>query len=179
MFYPIQSIKYTLLVTKKIYIASRIWSPTYVLLTHIALGVLFILISIHSSVVYGILCAVLIWISIIDIYDRIIPDILLISTAILLLLISQPPHLIISIISIAIFSVIKLWIDILYKKSLIGWGDIKLIALFMLFLPIDWWPLFFFVCGISFLGTATLMRLNQMPFAPFIIVSYACVLIAS
>lgn len=172
MFYPIQSIGYTWEVTKKIYTSLRRRSCAYQACASIFFVAFFLIVFSELTFISGLLWFFLFWISLIDIYDRMVPDVLLLVSFCLLLYLKFPPNLIASGLLIGTILLMKLCLEKLYKKELMGWGDVKLIAVFLVFLPLEKVPLFLFICGGLFLMAAMLTRRNQLPFAPFIVCSF-------
>lgn len=79
MFYPIQSIAHTWNTSKKLYEVLAQYSLKSRWLIVSSAVACFALISIYLSVGVGILCCLFAWICMIDMYDRIIPDILLVG----------------------------------------------------------------------------------------------------
>lgn len=176
MFYPIQSISYTWNTSKKIYGVFSRYSLMYQGLVLTSAIIVLALICIYSSVGYALLFCFLFWICIIDIYDRVIPDILLLSVASNLWLTNIPIHA--GSFSIAALLIgIKLTMELGYKKTVLGWGDIKLMVVCLLFTPLNATPVLLFTSGASGLIIAITMRSNAFPFAPGIIVGFLSVFI--
>lgn len=177
MFYPVYSIRYTLQTTKKLWLDAK--KRSFVGAVVVLLLVVGILswISWAFSLLFGMLCALLIWISVIDLYDRIIPDILLVGMFLVLLWLHFIPDLITSMILILIILLAKVSLEKIYNKSLIGWGDIKLMTICLFFVPISAVPTFFMLCGGGCLLTSLLLRKPYLPFGPFISISFLYVMI--
>lgn len=171
MFYPIQSIGYTWNTSKKIYELFCGYSLKYRLLIVSSIAALLLLAGLHHSIGFGALCGLLLWISLIDLYDRIIPDILLFGALFNLWIIDAPVYPT-SLIFAAGLILIKLGLEALYKKILIGWGDIKLLTLCMVFTPLYCVHALLFISGIVGLILALLLRSQAFPFAPAIIIGF-------
>lgn len=171
MFYPIQSIGYTWNISKKIYEVFCGYSLRSRLLLVTCVAVLLILSGLHHSIGFGVLCGILLWISVIDLYDRIIPDILLIGVLINLWILAAPFYTT-SLIFAAGLILINLGLESLFKKTIIGWGDIKLLTLCLLFIPLQSIPTLFFLSGSVGLILALLMRSKEFPFAPAIMIGF-------
>jgi Flp pilus assembly protein protease CpaA len=176
MFYPIQSITYTWNTSKKIYEVFSQYSLTTRWLIAAATATCFSLISIYSSIEFGVLSCLFLWICLIDMYDRIIPDILLVGVLLNLEIIPVSIHPW----SLAIAAIIiglKLALERGYKKIIVGWGDIKLITLCLLFTPLESTPYLLFISGAAGLMMAFITRSQAFPFAPSIITGFLSVLI--
>ncbi|MCP5322561.1 MAG: prepilin peptidase [Candidatus Paracaedibacteraceae bacterium] len=174
MFYPIQSIGYTWDITKKIYTSLQCKPWVYQVGVSICCAAFLLIAVMKLSFVSAALGILLFWISIIDMYDRVVPDVLLLVSFCFLLYLRIPPNLIVSGLLIGGVLLMKIGLEKLFKKELMGWGDVKLIAVFLVFLPLETVPFFLFICGGLFLITAILTRRNQLPFAPFIVCSFLC-----
>lgn len=176
MFYPIQSIEYTWNTSKKIYEVFSRWSFKSRLMM-ISGAVSFLIFSgMHYSIGFGILCGLLLWISVIDMYDRIIPDILLAGVLLNLWIISAsiyPTSLILA--TGLIF--IKLGFETYYKRTVLGWGDVKLLTVCLVFIPLQSTPTLLFISGSLGLIMAILRQSKEFPFAPAIIVSFLSIYI--
>lgn len=171
MFYPIQSTVYTWNTSKKIYEVFTSFSLYSKIAILSCIITFIILISFHMSIGMGTLCIFLFWIGLIDIYDRIIPDILLLCVACNLWIMNAPVYF--SSLSIA-FSIIciKLIMESWYKKMVIGWGDIKLLTLCVLFTPLYSTPTLLFISGTAGLIIAFALHSKAFPFAPAIIAGF-------
>jgi Flp pilus assembly protein protease CpaA len=172
MFYPVQSIRYTFHTTKKIWLdlkkRSFVGASGLLLL---GIGILS-WISWEFSLLSGLLCAVLAWISIIDLYDRIIPDVLLVGSFLLLFLLYPIPDLIASMMLILILLLAKVSLEKIYKKSLIGWGDIKLMTVCLVFIPLGVAHIFFVLCGGGAFFASLIFRKPYLPFGPFVATAF-------
>lgn len=171
MFYPIQSIPYTLNTSKKIY---EVFTSFPIQSKIAILGCIFTfitLISFHVSIGMGALCVFLFWIGLIDMYDRIIPDILLLCVACNLWIVNAPVYFPSLCIAFSIIC-IKLLMESWYKKMLIGLGDIKLFTLCILFTPLYSVPALLFISGTTGLIIAFATQSKAFPFAPAIIVGF-------
>lgn len=171
MFYPIQSIGYTWNTSKKIYEVFCGYSLKYRLIIISGVGTFFLVLTLHLSIGFGILCGLLLWISVIDLYDRIIPDILLLGALLNLLIMDAVVHLTSFIIAVGLV-LIKLALEALYKKPLIGWGDIKLLTLCLVFVPLQSIPALLFISGSSGLIMALILQSKEFPFAPAVIIGF-------
>jgi Flp pilus assembly protein protease CpaA len=164
MFYPIQSIRYTWRITKMLCSISK----KYMAVSMCILAGLFTYISLNNSILDALLCILLIWMSIIDIYDHIIPDILIMGVLVILVCLSPIPNFLISAGIALLLSIVKFGVEKRYHKTVIGWGDMKLMTVCLLFIPIIKMPFFFWWCGILCILTSLFLRGSYLPFAPFI-----------
>ena len=171
MFYPIQSIGYTWNTSKKIYEVFCGYSLKSRLLIISSVTAFLIISSLHLSIGFGVLCGLLLWMSVIDMYDRIIPDILLLGVLFSFWIIGAPAYPI-SLVIAAGLILIKLGLEALYKKTLIGWGDIKLLTLCLVFIPLNSIPALLCVSGSFGIIMALLLRSKEFPFAPAIIIGF-------
>jgi Flp pilus assembly protein protease CpaA len=171
MFYPIQSIGYTWNTSKQIYGVFSGYSLNSRLLIISSVTAFIVMSSLHLSIGFGILCGLLLWISLIDMYDRIIPDILLLGVLFTLWVIDAPTYPI-SLVIAAGLILIKLGLEALYKKTLVGWGDIKLLTLCLVFVPLNSIPALLCVSGSFGIILALLFRSKEFPFAPAIIIGF-------
>lgn len=171
MFYPIQSIGYTWNTSKKIYGVFCEYSLISRLLLVSFFGVLLVFSGLHHSIGFGVLCGLLFWIGVIDMFDRIIPDILLLGALINLWILDSTVYLSSFILAVGLI-LIKLGVAALYKKNLIGWGDIKLLTLCLVFVSPQSIPTLFFLSGSIGLILSLLVRSKEFPFAPAIIISF-------
>jgi prepilin signal peptidase PulO-like enzyme (type II secretory pathway) len=171
MFYPIQSTQYTWNTSKKIYGVFLGYSLKSRLLMMSSVGTLLIISALYHSIGFCALCGLFLWMSVIDMYDRIIPDILLIGVLLTLWRIGAPAYPI-SFALAAGLIVIKWGLETLYAKTLIGWGDIKLLTLCLTFAPLQSTPTLLFVSGIFGLIMALVLRSKEFPFAPAISVGF-------
>lgn len=178
MFYPVQSVRYTLQITKTLWLTLKEQSLIgariiFFLLIGAFLGVSWIL-----SISFGVLFILLIWISIIDLYDQIIPDILLLGTFLTLFWLYPVPNFIVSAFIVFMVVIVKVGMEKAYKKNLIGWGDIKLIALLIIFTQVSLFPIFFLISGCGALLASSLIRKRQIPLGPFIVLGFMSVISA-
>lgn len=171
MFYPIQSIRYTQNTSKKIYEVFCGYSLKSRLFILISVGAFFAAAAMYHSLGFGVLCGVLLWISLIDLYDRIIPDILLIGALLNLWIIDAPVYPASLILAVGLI-LIKQGLEALYKRTLIGWGDMKLLTLCLIFTPLHSVPTLLFISGSVGLILALLLRSKEFPFAPAIIIGF-------
>jgi prepilin signal peptidase PulO-like enzyme (type II secretory pathway) len=174
MFCPIQSIAYTWNTSKKLYEVFAQYSLKSRCLIVSSASACFALISIYLSVGLGILFCLFAWICLIDMYDRIVPDILLVGILLNLWIIQIAMHAD-SFAIAAVLLCLKLAMESWYKKPLIGWGDMKLIALCLTFIPLESTPFLLFISGIIGLIIAFITRSHALPFAPCIIAGFLSV----
>lgn len=173
MFYPIKSFLYTAHITQAIY---QQYKQLYVFRFGAILILLTtVIIGLFHSVSLAALFLLSLWISIIDIYDRIIPDILLLVLCFLLLILVPTPNIVTAITIGGGIIGIKLILEFLLGRNFVGWGDIKLFAVVLFFLRIDQLPWFFFICGVLLLCIHQLTRLKALPLAPFVLISFLMV----
>ncbi|QOL20248.1 prepilin peptidase [Candidatus Bodocaedibacter vickermanii] len=171
MFYPIQSIGYTWNTSKKIYGVFSGYSFISRLMIISGVAAFLIFSGLNYSIGFGVLCGLLFWISMIDMYDRIIPDILLIGILLNLWIIGACVYPT-SIVLATGLILIKLGLEALYKKTLVGWGDVKLLTLCLAFSPLQSIPALLFISGSIGLIMALLIRSKEFPFAPAIILGF-------
>lgn len=167
---------YTWTTSKRIYEVFTQYSLTYRLMIIISVITCFALISIYLSVGLAMLCCLFVWICLIDMYDRLIPDILLICVLCNLCLIQAPMYAW-SLVIAAILISMKLAMEAGYKKTLVGWGDMKLITLCLIFTPIELTPVLLFISGGVGLIMAVITRSRAFPFALGIVAGFLSVFI--
>lgn len=177
MFYPLKSTEYTWAISKRIFQTFRsLRAITQVMICLSLVGTM-ALVSLNFSIGWGVLLILFLWISLIDFIDGMIPDIL--TMGVLLTLkgigVSIQP---IGLISIIALLMLKLGAEHLYKKPLLGWGDVKLICVCLLFTQIHQLPTFLFVMGASGIVLSLQVRSKAVPFAPCIILGFIAVLIS-
>lgn len=176
MFYPIKSISYTWNTSKKLYEVFSLHSlKSRWLILSISVA-FFAVVSIFLSIGFGILFCIFAWICLIDTYDRIIPDILLIGVLLNFWTIQLEIH-VESLAITGILFCLKLAMESWHKRSLIGWGDVKLIALCLTFSPLNSTPFLFFFSGFVGLIIAFFTRSQAFPFAPAVVAGFLSVLI--
>ncbi|MDP3641007.1 MAG: A24 family peptidase [Alphaproteobacteria bacterium] len=130
----------------------------------------------YHSIGFCVLCGLLFWISVIDVYDRIIPDILLIGVLLNLWVIDAPIYPASLILATGLI-LITLGLETYYKKTILGWGDVKLLTLCLAFSPLQHTPTLLFISGSLGLIMALLIRSKEFPFAPAIIISFLSIYI--
>jgi prepilin signal peptidase PulO-like enzyme (type II secretory pathway) len=176
MFYPIQSSQYAHAISKRIFQTFR----SYNVFVQLTIG-LFLLgatgtVSLKLSIGWGVLFILLLWICLIDFIDRIIPDIL--TFAVLLTILSMDiPIQWVGCISIIALIVLKVCAEYMYHRSLVGWGDFKLISVCLLFTPLYQLPVFLLTMGVSGIALSILLRSKAIPFAPCIIFGFVAVFV--
>jgi prepilin signal peptidase PulO-like enzyme (type II secretory pathway) len=136
-----------------------------------SVGALLIISALYHSIGFAVVCGLFLWISVIDLYDRIIPDILLVGALLTLWGIGAPAYPISFALATGLI-VIKWGLETLYAKTLIGWGDIKLLTLCLTFVPLQSTPILLCVSGVFGVIMALILRSKEFPFAPAIIVGF-------
>lgn len=176
MFYPLKSITFTWEISKKICLIFRSFSLFLQVLIGSLLATSLSTISVQFSIGWGVLSVLFLWITLIDVMDRMIPDILSLSVLLTVLSLGLQFQLA-GCVSITIMLTFKVLAEYLYKKTLLGWGDIKLISVFLMVVPLSHLPIFLFTMGCVGLLISILTCSKAIPFAPSIIGGFILVLI--
>jgi Flp pilus assembly protein protease CpaA len=176
MIYPVQSTFYTYRISGKLLKIWHTWSVGLQLLSFALFTGLLSLIAMYGSISLSATCALLFLISMIDAYDRIIPDVLVILLFFALACFKYP-LLWQGFIFLGVGILAQTLYLILFQKPLMGWGDIKLLCCLNCFLSLDQLPIFFMVSGGLLLIALIVSRKEAFPFAPIISISFLSALI--
>lgn len=177
MFYPIKSIPYTLAASKRV-LVSLGWKRVIALWVSIlcaAFGVN--LFNGHDITKLTIVVILLVWISLIDLYERIIPDCLVLLLLGGLIVYKPFPNSLMSLALIAGIILMHRAIEYWLQKDLIGWGDVKLMGVCLMFLSISQVAWFFGISGATFVVAATALKKQELPFAPMLCISFLSALL--
>lgn len=176
MFYPIQSSQYAHAISRRIFQTFRSLSAV----AQLTIGLFLIgsigTISLKMSIGWGVLFILLLWICLIDLIDRMIPDILTFAVLLTILSIDIPLQWV-GCVSIIALIVLKVCAEHMFKRSLLGWGDFKLISVCLLFTPLYHLPVFLLTMGVSGIALSILLRSKAIPFAPCIIAGFVAVFV--
>lgn len=173
MLYPVESSLFLVRVIPSL--IRRITQNLTQFFAHISVFVLlggFVFISSIPLTVSVPLFCVLWLMSVVDIYEHVILDSLLILLVSILLLGGLPIYWVECFIVALVLIGYKLVIEPRLSQEFLGWGDVKLFCVTALFLPILMLPMFFVGVGVLFLFVAILFRRRAIPMAPFITISF-------
>lgn len=171
MFYPLQSSQYTWVITKGIFQTFRSLSAIVQLMICLFMVTGAGLVTFTLSIEWAILLILFIWICLIDLIDRMIPDILSFGVLFTIFYLGIPFHWV-GCLSIITLILLKTCGEHLYKGSLIGWGDVKLMGVFLVFTPLYQLPIFLLTTGVAGISLSLVFRTRTIPFAPCIILGF-------
>lgn len=176
MFYPLQSSQYTWAISKRIFQTFRSYNVfaqlTICLFLFGSIGT----VSLKFSIGWGILFILFLWICMIDFIDRMIPDILTFGVLLTICGIGIPFQWV-GCVSIITLIALKACGEHMYKKSLLGWGDFKLMSVCFLFTPLPQLPIFLLTMGVTGIALSIIYRSKAIPFAPCIILGFLAALV--
>lgn len=145
--------------------------PATYILVEIFVGILCALLYLNygftpQGILLGLLTINLVIISLVDLREGLIPNILVIATSGLALFSLTPDHVMMGLGLGAIGAVLHYGSSKIQGTPGLGWGDVKLMAASGLWLSLDQAPLFLIATGMLGILTALIMKRRKVPLGP-------------